>query len=705
MYRQDFLSHMRRILLTVAFFLLIATTANVSVVSSSSSSPSSSNDSVDHNSQALLNMDYGDLRSNGGTLLQVADPARHLIVPEYFLGLQVDLDAGNSGNDDDNDDGISFPSEMHAGESINIDVTASQAEGVETPNNAYLGHLSGWIDFNNDGDFDDAHEQVISDVTLTGPFPQTISIEIPEDAVVDESVISRFRYSTQLGLGPFGLAYNGEVEDYFLEIEANAPDAPHVFTVREEGASSVRLNWNNVANETGYEIFFNGGLAAQEPADRTTTVLTSIDCNENTYGVRAINDEGSSDTTTTTFQLNCSAGPPAPNVLNVRQESDTHVRLNWSNVVGETGFNVYVDDVLTTVVDVDRTTTVLNIGDCDNHTYGVTAFDGLGESSPTTADFQIVCATEPPNAPNVLNARLVNSASIRLNWSNVANETGHAIYVDGVQIATELPDRTTYVVPASDCNQHTYGVAAFNGAGSSAITTVNFTLNPCTGSPPNAPGVLNTRDHDSTRVRLNWSNVSDESNFEVFVNGSLVQTVDANRTTAIVDAPDCGSNTYGVRAINIFGQSTTTTANYTLGTCTVGASVPDTPSNSDEAVIMPGRIEAEDARITRLGTWVEQATSNASGGAYVYSDGNSEDALTFDFVGTGIQVVYVGNPVLGTLNVEIDGVRYTTDFVTATESNTFGLSATTVGLDYEQHTVRIFAGEGTIAIDEIVIID
>ncbi len=86
-----------------------------------------------------------------------------------------------------------------------VDVTASQA-----------GLLDAWVDFNIDGDWSDAGEQVFSGAALAAGLNQ-LSFSVPVNAVLGCSY-ARFRLSTAGGLSPTGVAADGEVEDYQIGI-------------------------------------------------------------------------------------------------------------------------------------------------------------------------------------------------------------------------------------------------------------------------------------------------------------------------------------------------------------------------------------------------------------------------------------------------------------------------------------------------------
>ena len=76
-----------------------------------------------------------------------------------------------------------------------------------------------WIDFNQDGDFDDAGENVVCNVGLTS-LTETYSITIPEDALIGNTTI-RIRMKcngTDCGT-PCGTTSYGEVEDYKVTIQ------------------------------------------------------------------------------------------------------------------------------------------------------------------------------------------------------------------------------------------------------------------------------------------------------------------------------------------------------------------------------------------------------------------------------------------------------------------------------------------------------
>ena len=101
--------------------------------------------------------------------------------------------------------------------------------------------LNAWIDFNGDGDWNDAGEQIATNLSETVG-SHSVSVT-PPAASTQATTYARFRCSTQTGLTPTGAAADGEVEDYALTIAAGSAandwgDAPDAGTGTEHGELS-----------------------------------------------------------------------------------------------------------------------------------------------------------------------------------------------------------------------------------------------------------------------------------------------------------------------------------------------------------------------------------------------------------------------------------------------------------------------------------
>ena len=144
--------------------------------------------------------------------------AAHAIAADFRLGAAIDGElAGGSpdaSGDGADDDGITIPT-LTQGQTATITAEVTGAGGF----------LQGWIDWNGDGDFDDAGEQVATDIQDGGTGDTnaatgliSFAVPVPSDATLTQT-FARFRWSTTAGLDTAMAAPDGEVEDYAVTIE------------------------------------------------------------------------------------------------------------------------------------------------------------------------------------------------------------------------------------------------------------------------------------------------------------------------------------------------------------------------------------------------------------------------------------------------------------------------------------------------------
>ncbi len=188
------------------------------------------------------NIDFGDAPDSYGTTLENNGPRHQLDNLTWLGNTQPDgeqdgqispLSDNSSGINDE--DGIDFVTTLQTGLDSMIRVQASTE-----------GQLSGWFDWNQDGDFLDDGEQVIQDVTLSAGV-NTLVFNVDLNAV-EGMTWCRFRFSQQSGLSPTGGATSGEVEDYQVVVTSQGitvryyPDATGYATVAFED------NWPHTAD-------------------------------------------------------------------------------------------------------------------------------------------------------------------------------------------------------------------------------------------------------------------------------------------------------------------------------------------------------------------------------------------------------------------------------------------------------------------------
>ena len=169
---------------------------------------------------APLSYDYGDAPETATSFPTTLsnNGARHVIEGNMlYLGAVRDGEADGQPDptasaDGADEDGVGVVP-LIRGANVAVTVTSSGA-----------GFVNGWVDFNQDGDWDDAGEQVFADTAVVAG-PNGLQITVPAGATLGDTM-ARFRLTASAGYSYFGLAPNGEVEDYQLSIVDPALDVP-----------------------------------------------------------------------------------------------------------------------------------------------------------------------------------------------------------------------------------------------------------------------------------------------------------------------------------------------------------------------------------------------------------------------------------------------------------------------------------------------
>jgi PKD repeat protein len=150
-------------------------------------------------------------------------PARQRYDAEVWIGRisdidQVWVDTDTIPDDGSENDGLEFgPLEPGSQAYVNISVS-------------HTGVLAAWIDFNHDGDWQDAGEDIIPAQAIAGGVVRTFTFMVPASAQAGTEMWARFRYAGQEEGGPevpvsavaspsgYQDDYSGEVQDYYFRM-------------------------------------------------------------------------------------------------------------------------------------------------------------------------------------------------------------------------------------------------------------------------------------------------------------------------------------------------------------------------------------------------------------------------------------------------------------------------------------------------------
>lgn len=162
-------------------------------------------------------VDYGDAPAPYRTLLANAG-ARHVLTgATMYMGNTIDFEYdgqphANAQGDDlgggpgDDEDGVVFTTALDPTHPASVNITVTHA-----------GFVNAWIDFNDDGIWDSGAERILYQIPVS-PGVNSLGFSVPGTGGSAFTTFARFRYSTSSVLPPDGLAQNGEVEDYEVQI-------------------------------------------------------------------------------------------------------------------------------------------------------------------------------------------------------------------------------------------------------------------------------------------------------------------------------------------------------------------------------------------------------------------------------------------------------------------------------------------------------
>lgn len=190
--------------------------------------------------------DYNTTALDLGAFHQVAVPGAP------YLGSCVDADGGfnqdvGASQDDatgfgtvvgtcaggDDEDGVTFTGPFTPGGAASFSVTAGGPTACV---------LNAWVDWNQNGIFGDAGEQIAADISVAAGPATVLSPAVPAGAIPGLTY-ARFRCSSATGLGPTGAAADGEVEDYVLGVVGtDFGDAPNTYGTQGGGGASHTID-------------------------------------------------------------------------------------------------------------------------------------------------------------------------------------------------------------------------------------------------------------------------------------------------------------------------------------------------------------------------------------------------------------------------------------------------------------------------------
>ncbi len=194
--------------------------------------------------------EYGDVPTSGTITYTTAISNAYHIPQGLRLGNNVDAEAAhqpsatangdNASGTPDDEDGVQrrMTDYWQPGNTVNLSVTVKGC----TSSNCYF---NGWIDWNRDGDFADANEQIFTNDSIGNNPSQVRSFTVPSSGYTQgDDIFARFRICPTSGGcdapdDTDTAVLNGEIEDYFWEF--NTPNAVTLESLQAQPTTSPVL--------------------------------------------------------------------------------------------------------------------------------------------------------------------------------------------------------------------------------------------------------------------------------------------------------------------------------------------------------------------------------------------------------------------------------------------------------------------------------
>ncbi len=349
--------------------------------------------------------------------------------------------------------------------------------------------------------------------------------------------------------------------------EITPPLAPSSLEAVEVTPHSITLKWeDNSDNERGFEIYRNDLLIAT--TEENVTTFTDSNLTDDTpylYIVKAVNDAGKSEGVQIEVATpkdenatdeNLTLPPVKPKDFNVTNITSDSVTLEWSDVEGESGYEIFRNGELIHTTEANVTSyTDNNLTAGEDYTYEIKAINDAGESEAAgPVEVKTKEAVVELSAPVNLAFTNVTPTSVTLTWEDTSdNETGFKIIRNGELIYTTEANATSYTDDNLTAGEsYEYEVIATDGLHDSTPLKASVTTEE--GIPKDVEDL--TAEANSASVTLKWKDIEGESGYEIFRDGDLIHTTEAN-VTEYTDE-NLTSNTeyeYTVKAVNEYGES------------------------------------------------------------------------------------------------------------------------------------------------------
>lgn len=371
------------------------------------------------------------------------------------------------------------------------------------------------------------------------------------------------------------------LDSSFEVVSPASLDKPGFLTLTSLSATQAAFSWADVSGETSYSIERKTGSGGTWTAVGTCTVSNTTFTDAavtlgNDYYYRVIARNGALASPASDELYAPVTAPPVPSGLAANATSSSAINVTWTDGDRETGYKLeYAMDGAgpwTTISTRPANTvsySLTSLSQSTTYYFRIRSSNAIGDSAYSAVVSATTSAAPPSSSYLYASAAAYNRVS--LSWSDVAFEQNYVIErapygtTNWAALTTLAANTTSYSdTTVSGSTNYSYRIKAVNAAGSSNWSTASVATPAPT--PPAVPGNVTLQIVSASNLRLTWSNVADETGYQIErrtddpQSWSLIATVAAD-TTAYNDLTVTGGLQYWyrVKSINIYGASAAST--------------------------------------------------------------------------------------------------------------------------------------------------
>jgi large repetitive protein len=281
-------------------------------------------------------------------------------------------------------------------------------------------------------------------------------------------------------------------------------------------STQIKLTWNDVAGETGFNVYRWDGtqsvLAGSVGQHVTTFTVGSLPSNQTVYFSVKAHDLSTQAQSAWISVATLADAIAAPTNLHVTNITQTTMTLQWTNATGATSYNIYRWDGTRAIL-AGTTTPATPAFKVLNLTPGVFYYfyvQAVNNTNSASTGWVSAATTSAGLGKPTVTTQVIGSSTIALAWKNVNGETGYRVFIwngnsnSSPTLLTTLAANTTGYQATGLLPGQTYWfyVQAFNATNSANSAWVSAST--VAALPLQAPGQLTATVAGPTSVKVSW---------------------------------------------------------------------------------------------------------------------------------------------------------------------------------------------------------